>query len=45
MTSLRGKAVLCADTKTRDLCPLTLAQRKLPVETRGTLTPTATRSS
>jgi hypothetical protein len=27
-------AVLCADTKTRDLCARTLAQRKLPVENR-----------
>jgi len=27
-------AVLCADTKTRDLCAQTLAQRKLPVENR-----------
>ncbi|TAH13644.1 MAG: ATP-dependent helicase [Curvibacter sp.] len=27
-------AVLCADTKTRDLCARTLAQRKLPVESR-----------
>lgn len=34
MTSLRGKAVLRADTKTRDLCARTLAQRKLPVENR-----------
>lgn len=34
MTSLRGKAVLRADTKTRNLCARTLAQRKLPVENR-----------
>jgi superfamily I DNA/RNA helicase len=27
-------AVLCADSKTRDLCARTLAQRKLPVENR-----------
>jgi len=27
-------AVLCADTKTRDLCARTLAERKLPVENR-----------
>ncbi len=27
-------AVLCADTKTRDLCARTLAQRKLPAENR-----------
>jgi len=27
-------AVLCADTKTRDLCARTLAQRKLPIENR-----------
>ena len=27
-------AVLCAGTKTRDLCARTLAQRKLPVENR-----------
>jgi superfamily I DNA/RNA helicase len=27
-------AALCADTKTRDLCARTLAQRKLPVENR-----------
>jgi hypothetical protein len=27
-------AVLCTDTKTRDLCARTLAQRKLPVENR-----------
>ncbi|OYU46618.1 MAG: hypothetical protein CFE44_01160 [Burkholderiales bacterium PBB4] len=27
-------AVLCADTKTRDLCARTLAQRKLPMENR-----------
>jgi len=33
-TSLSGNAVLCADTKTRDLCARTLAQRKLPVENR-----------
>jgi superfamily I DNA/RNA helicase len=26
--------VLCTDTKTRDLCARTLAQRKLPVENR-----------
>jgi len=26
--------VLCADSKTRDLCARTLAQRKLPVENR-----------
>lgn len=26
--------MLCADTKTRDLCARTLAQRKLPVENR-----------
>lgn len=33
-TSLSGNVVLCADTKTRDLCARTLAQRKLPVENR-----------
>ena len=34
--ALRGgdMAVLCADTKTRDLCARHLAQRKLPVENR-----------
>ena len=34
MTALRGKAVLRAGTKARDLCARTLAQRKLPVENR-----------
>ncbi len=34
MTALRGKAVLRADTKTRDLCARTLAQRKLLIENR-----------
>ncbi len=33
-TDLPRKAVLYADTKTRDLCARTLAQRKLPVENR-----------
>ena len=40
-------AVLCADTKTRDLCARTLAQRKLSVENRlgsGDFEPTNTRS-
>ena len=39
--------VLCADTKTRDLCARTLVQRKLPVENRlgaGDFAPPATRS-
>ncbi len=43
-TDLPLKAVLCADTKMRDLCARTLAQRKLPVENRlgsGNLDPTS----
>jgi superfamily I DNA/RNA helicase len=48
MTSLRGKAVLRADTKTRDLCARTLSQRKLPVENRrgaGDFDPTSNKIS
>lgn len=46
-TDLPRKAVLCGDTKTRDQCARTLAQRKLPVENRlgsGDFDPTSNKS-